>query len=447
MTATGDGASGAETGRAETGGGRRVRWDASAVLFVALVTGLVLAWLASIRLLAPDTPNIILGLWQWSDAAAYDWGGLSLLAEGRLDEWNTRRPTTAAVIAVLHATSHGSVGWAQAWLAGLNGVAIGAVGLLLWRRVGLPSAVAACLILLFFYREAIGTVLSENIGLALGCAALVMLWSGVVERRRWLIALGLFALAMALNARAGAYFVLPAIIVWLSVNAWRAGGGGLRRRAIAAFTVAGLWSAAAGLAGFLPNAWLLAWFGTGDGLPFGNFAPTLYGLVAGGEGWTRVYEVHPALQAMNDSQAFPLIFQLAWERFAAAPGDLVWGILRVYNQFFFQNGPRILTTALTLLGLWRIWRHPRRAEHGLLLAGLVGTWLSVPFLADGGLRVFAATIPFLAVVMALGAACLDRLPRWRPAGLPTGAGLAMAVVAVILAAVGPGTAIVAGRAA
>ena len=110
-----------------------------------------------------------------------------------------------------------------------------------------------------------GSLLSENLGLALGAAALALLWDGVQSGRRWLLALGLFTLALALNARAGAFFALPALVIWL---VWREQDSWAKSDDVC------LGGRGAGLLGFVPSAVLgLVYAPDGEALAFGLLRP------------------------------------------------------------------------------------------------------------------------------------------------------------------------------
>jgi hypothetical protein len=147
---------------------------------------------------------------------------------------------------------------------------------------------------------------------------------------------------------------------------------------------------------------------------FSNYSQSLYGLVVGGKGWTQVYIDHPNAQEGAD------IYALAFEAFRARPRGLMEGIGRMARAYLWPNEPyhafafivdasrsRTLQRAcyvLALVGLatclWR-WRDPL---HALLLAVAAGHLASIPFVPpiDAGLRVYAATIPVVAVIVAVG---------------------------------------------
>ncbi len=360
----------------------------------------------------PDGDNVLLGTLQRFDASAYEEGAYRLWQMGELDEFGARRPFTVGALGALFAVSGGSAVFAQLVFVWLNATAVFLASRAVAVSHGLAAALPCFAALLTFYHWHIGSFLSENLGLALGALAFALLWEGVRRDRAGLIAAGLVPLSLGMNARAGALFVLPILVLWLT---WR-----VRRRGSLAVAGTLLWTLAATASGFVAGAALDRAYGTEDGLPFGNFAPTLYGVVAGNEGWLQVYRDHPEVQDItNSADKYREIYRLALEQAADAPLTALHGVVDTYNDFFintdwheFYDDPvsRSVALILTLVGLWHAWRHRMQPECALLLTIQLGVFLSVPMLADGGTRVFAASIPATAALIGIGlVAILSRL--------------------------------------
>ena len=365
----------------------------------------------------PDGDNVLSGTLQRFDASAYEEGAYRLWQLGELDDFSARRPFTVAALGALFAVSGGSAAFAQAVFVWLNASAVFLASRAVAASHGPAAALPCFAALLTFYHWHIGSFLSENLGLALGALAFALLWDGVRRDRAGLIAAGLVALSLGMNARAGALFVLPVLVLWLS---WR-----VRRRGRGAVAATLLWTLAATASGFVAGAALDRVYGSEEGLPFGNFAPTLYGVVVGNEGWQQVYRDHPELtQAGNPADKFLQIYALALDHARDAPLTALHGVIDTYNDFFintdwheFYDDPvsRGLALILTLAGLWHAWRHRTHADCALLLAIQLGVFLSVPMLADGGTRVFAASIPATAALIGIGLVTV--LSRFRTAEL------------------------------
>ena len=382
----------------------------------------------------PDGDNVLSGTLQRFDASAYEEGAYRLWQLGELDEFAARRPFTVTVLGALFAISGGSAAFAQMVFVWLNATAVFLASRAVAASHGPAAALPCFAALLTFYHWHIGSFLSENLGLALGALAFALLWEGVRRDRAGLIAAGLVALSLGMNARAGALFVPPILVLWLS---WR-----VRRRGRGAIAATLLWTLAATASGFVAGAALDRAYGTEDGLPFGNFAPTLYGVVVGNEGWQQVYRDHPELtQAGNPSETFLQIYALALEHARDAPLTALHGVVDTYNDFFintdwheFYDDPvsRGLALILTLAGLWHAWRHRMQPDCALLLAIQLGVFLSVPMLADGGTRVFAASIPATAALIGIGLVTV--LSRLRMAKSATSSGVTSTVPSLALLA-------------
>ena len=153
----------------------------------------------------PTGPNVSLGVLPLLDAVSYETGGLLLAEDGIIDGENAKRPMTAAALGVLFAVNKGNLQLTQSLLVLLNAAAVFAAARMIWRSHGLAAGLLVLVSLFVFFSDHLGSLLSENLGLALGAAAFALLWEGVRSERRWLLALGLFALSLGLNARAGAF--------------------------------------------------------------------------------------------------------------------------------------------------------------------------------------------------------------------------------------------------
>jgi hypothetical protein len=376
---------------------------------------------------------ILAGLLPNSDAAGYFAGALHFLQQGGLSPWTTRRPLSVLHLAGLLDIG-GSLHLALITLGISVAAAIAMVIAAIGRNKGLGLAAGTGAVLIPFYFPTLGSVMSENVGLTLGLCGFALMWTAISGRdRSKLFALGLGIMALGLAARAGAMFVLPVSVFFAG---WQ-----FRGESRFSLTAAGLSLLAVALA-FSINWALLSLYGAEGGGGFSNFAFTLYGLVSGGHDWTWVYQQFPKLYALPEGEQAREVYHLALAHLAAHPVDLLSGILRRYNDFIFNarwyriegiGGLRYALTAIAVAGLVHIVR--RRDTHAsFILAGTIGTLLSVPFLGDGGVRVHAATIAFSAVLLGYGMRFI--LSRFRPANPPdpdaAGTELLPVALAVIL---------------
>jgi hypothetical protein len=393
----------------------------TATLFV-FALDLAGLWLAA----ESGSAMLIGGLLPWSDASAYLWGAQLLNAGAPLDAWHGRRPFFMSLFAVLLGVTQENLQWSNAIL-----VAIIAVACFLFARSvrashGAAAAVVALLVIWIFYSRFIGTPLSEHLGLALGAIALAVLWQSAQQSRLGLFwAVGLWLLTCALITRAGAFFVLPALLAW---GIWHSYHTVSLRESL---KVMAMGSAAIG-AGFMLDS-LLRHVLVPDAVPFGNFSYTLYGLIVGNKGWSRVLFDHPEIAQLGDAEAARYVYQLAFEAFRANPMSAVTGALGAWRDYFSYYGrglfsfipggePRLVACVLSGLGLANcLWRW-REAPYSMILAITAGVFLSIPFVppADSySMRIYAATIPLMALLVGLGLAFIPSmlgaidLPRTR----------------------------------
>jgi hypothetical protein len=360
------------------------------------------------------------GLLPWSDSSAYLDGGLSLLHEGQLSSWNMRRPLNASFLSFRLALTGEDLQWAlilQMWMVA---TACFLAARALTRTHGAASGLALFALLYEFARPYVGTTLSESLGLSFGCLAFAVLWQvAMTTQPHVAFGIGMLLLSLALTARAGAFFVLPFLLLWavwggLRLAApWRTIGWGIGGMAVA----------------FLLNGMLLWSLGTEGGLFQANFAETLYGLSAGGKGYTQAYKDHPELHEMiahgHSREAAYGFYQLAIGRIVADPRSFLETYFRNLLRFLFVRGGAfhfvdevawnkhggalqdhwlnsllLVASFFTLVFLIVRPRDPFLRQLALAVSGIA---LSAPFLIqDGGYRLLAATMPYTGALPAIG---------------------------------------------
>lgn len=380
--------------------------------------------------------NAIGGLLPFSDAQGYYFEANRLL-DGQPLVWSARRPLFTAFLAVLLAVT-GSLYVALAVMVALNAAATFLLARELRLSFGALSATVATLILFAFYRHDGGTgvVLTENLGSLLGTMAFTTLLRGMrlQDTRSYLS--GTVALTAALMARAGAFFVLPAVAAAAFVSLRQEG----RRTSLRSALVT-LGAIVIAAAAFLTWGQRLS-NPTASHAAFSNYSQPLYGLVVGGKGWEQVHIDHPNAQEGAE------IYALAYQAFRARPSGLIEGLAKMtraylwpsepYHMFaFVQDGPRTgwlqrMCYLLVVVGLGAcVWRWPDPI-YALVLAAAVGHFVSIPFVPpiDAGLRVYAATTPVLALLVAAGIAVPGSLLAglWRRLAIRTAPSVPAAVV-------------------
>lgn len=349
------------------------------------------------------------GIFPWSDGGNYYRGAQELLETGTLDDWNCRRPLNAALLAVRLAFTGGSLQGALL----LQCVFLAYAVLMFARTVsgdfGWPGGLLAFALTFVLGRKHLHWVSSESLGLTLGALAFALLWTGARKGRKLPLLTGAATLALALNARAGPFLVLPSLVLWAGL-AWRKERG--FRRGMAGVVAAGI------LLGFLLNGSLIRIYGGRWSVGHGNFSLTLYGLATGKPGWQRIYEDFPEARAMPEEALMRFGYDRAAEAFVRDPALLVRGLASSFGVFLErfpapykrEIGQFAGTTVLWILvagflaGIARFLLRSRgKGPSGLLAAYAVGFLASVPFLwVDGGERVLLPAMPALAALAAAG---------------------------------------------
>jgi hypothetical protein len=373
---------------------------------------------------------IIGGILPWSDASGYLSDAWSL-AEGQLmSAFSGRRPWYASTLGALFRLSNGNLAITLAILSVLVAIACFALTREIQATHGTLVGVTVLTIMLFYYRITIGTNMTENLGTALGAIGLAVLWKGASRRQIRIIYLGLLLMTLALAARAGAFMVLPMLVLW---GAWVFRG---RSRLSISFLVGGI---AAVFLGFSLDFALRELLTDSQSVAFSNYAYVLYGIGVGGKNWTQVMVDHPELLQLTDPELSARVSQLAWDVLRSNPMLALQGLLSAWRDYFSltTNGAfgfinrfsewntettflNVAIWGLSAVGLFGCLTRLRDSSRSLTLAATIGILASVPLVPpidSDSMRAYAATIPISAVWVGLGVATLSqvfgRLPSSR----------------------------------
>jgi len=192
----------------------RLRGWVGRTLSFTLTLALFALALAGLWAIGQTQSTVLNGIVPLYDASDYHADAFRLLAGQDLSDFSARRPLFAGFLSGL------------LWLTGQNLMAtlglltlitavsayIAAQEILITH--GPEVAVFVLIILFLFYRHHSGTVMSENLGVPLGTLGFVLMWRGTAQKKNTLFWLGLFVTTLALNARAGAFFILPLLLIW-----------------------------------------------------------------------------------------------------------------------------------------------------------------------------------------------------------------------------------------
>lgn len=375
---------------------------------------------------------IIGGLLPFSDAAGYFNDANRLIVDGVFSEFSTRRPLFAGLLAVVLKLTGGNLKLTLAILVLITALAIYLATIQVRRRIGAAPAALFMLICFLFYRRFIGTTLTEHLGMTLGVLGFALLWLSAVEKRVTTAFCGIVLLTLALIARAGAFFALPMLILWMVIF-FR------DDTSLSSFKIL-LVASACVMFGFAVNYILILVVGNPNGGAFSNFAYVLYGLVFGGDWHAAINNPPPEIIGLSGKALTDKLYQISIAAVMDKPSLLLSGILRAWKVYilngyafpliddpgypgikklFYPNlfsnvqSLTVYATALLHIAVFHIlalagayWSYRNRTREGsVIMAFLGGIFLSIPFVpswdSDIG-RVYAATIPVLAMMPSYG---------------------------------------------
>jgi hypothetical protein len=351
----------------------------------------------------------------YSDASNYVNGAKCLLTFGKLDEFTARRPLgTCLMSAVLELTGQ-NYQWALILLTVLAGISTFLAAYETWRAGGVAPAVLQLALCYFAMRLWLPLFLSETPGYILGSMSYTFLLAGFRLRSFPRALCGFGFLILALTARAGAMFVIPLVALYAIYFF----GSNFRDALKKCLQVAGVGGALLVLSPLLDMRLAPASSGYQ-----GNFSYSLYGIAAGGKGWTYVSVEHPEVESItSDGEKSRYIYALFWKKVTLEPGlffstlarSFLAGVIhfhRVLYGLIWPIPPTIpgvfAVVACCLLVL------PARRRSGpwaFLLPVFIGGLISAPFLGDAGPRAFAATFPFQAGLAACAIPLVMNLVR------------------------------------
>ena len=384
--------------------GRLTSFTATLIVFAVQLAGI---WYSGLN----ESNYVMGGLLTMTDTAGYYESALRLLEGKTFSIIGSWRPLSHGVLATLLALTQQNLQISIALLVLITAVACFLLAREVQRSHGLAAGVLVVTILFLFYRKYMGTVSTENLGLALGAIALAILWRGTVHRTINLCLLGIFLLTVALNVRAGAFLILPALVLW---GTWV-----FRRRSLR-FLIGGF---SVVLLGFILNSLVFKSVSLPNTMSNSNFSYSLYGLLVGGN-WQTVFNEHPELAGLNDLERSQRVYQLVINILRTSPFSLVRGCVRawtdfIWNDFVFSfvesTKVNVVLQILSLIALINCYRERQTPFASFIFASAMGILLSVPFLPpwDAGVRIYAVTIPFFALLPALGLAFVAKNRQWR----------------------------------
>jgi hypothetical protein len=360
-------------------------------------------------------PQVIGGLIPISDGAEYYFNSLRLL-NGQFFSNFGSRPLFSSYLSSLLFFSGKNLQITIAIMVLINAICTYLATIKVRKEFGPLISTMFLLLLFFFFRRYTGKVMSENLGFGLGLIGFTLLLEGIRSRKKVLLLSSIFFFSFGLNARAGAFFILPFLILGVTIFL---DDKKLNWRLLIMFSFISVLA-------FLINFLLLKVLTLSGGLPFSNFSYILYGMAHGGVGWTGVMKDHPELfsqlkPVFSDEYA-KIIMNLALQAIKNNPLNFITGYVKEllnfvnFNSnvsiFSFVSGENKLTTQLvqvllyilSFLGTYRLIEKRKEPFYKIFILALIGNLLSVPFvIADASyMRAFAVTVPFLILLPCFG---------------------------------------------
>lgn len=361
-----------------------------------------------------QTQSIALsGLIPVSDAQAYYMDASRILHGMSITQFTGMRPLFAGLFSTFLLLTDQNLMAALGIFTAIAGLAAYLTVSELKKTHGAETAVFFLMLIFLYYRHHSGTTMSETLGVSFGLLGLALTWQGLSTKREWFALLGIATIALALNVRPGAMFVLPALLLW---GGWVFRG---QKKLSIRFLLIGI--LLIGLSFYANNLMIRALFGE-KGVAFENFAWAFYGLASGGKSWTYVFEANPQLRLLPDNEVTPTIYKLAFELILSNPLLLVKGAFFYWKMFFsntwynaysFVAGDNYWVNEaarwgmyiLGGLGVFRWFKNRTDPFVSLAVIGALGVLTSVPFVPPTDayrVRLYAATIPFFALLPVLG---------------------------------------------
>jgi hypothetical protein len=366
--------------------------------------------------------NMVLGLMPFIDAQGFYSDSLRLMAGRLFENTGTYRPLFSVFLATLLKLGNGNLQMSVAILAIIFALGVFSLAAEARNAFGAWAGVALIVFLQFFYRQFVGATMTEQLGVPLGAFGLTALLQAMRKNNLWYFLAGLFLLSFALLVRSGAYFVLPALMLFGWVRFTKDKKSFFINAFLLFIAVALPWGI---------DSLVRSRVAPPDAVVSGNFAFHLYGQARGGEGWRDIYREHPELKGLPMAEVGRVAYQYAFEEIKKNPFGLVQGAVTSLGKFFspiylfdvFQTrNPiinfilQILSFILFLAGLWFVWKKRAIPTYALLLACLAGILLSVPFVPPwdggpwwGGIRIHSATLGVHLLITGIGLAGLLRL--------------------------------------
>ncbi len=357
----------------------------------------------------------ISGLLPWSDGRGFYIDALRLLQGWGISDFSNWRPLFTPYLALLLLIGGQNLQLTVAVLTALVAVVCYAAIEEVRRSHGALAAVFLLAILYFFYRRYIGYTTAEQVGFPLGVLGFALLWRAASLRQRKSALAGVLLVTMGLFVRFGAFFVIPALLIW----------GGVYFRGSRRFDWRFVgWGTAAFVVCLLFYAGVVYGLSEKPESPLPYYSKILYQFSKGygKRGDIALYRDHPELENLDEEERTRRTLNLAWQNVRQEPSALLDGARHTYEvlasmpsyhaySFIETKSDRIASLipygmgALCLLGLVGALVKRGEGVFSLTLAGVLGVLISVPFAPPdlyNRMRFYAASMPVFGMLPLCG---------------------------------------------
>ena len=348
--------------------------------------------------------SIIGGLLPFNDASTYYNDSQKIIYGIDISSFSARRPLFAAYLASLTFVFRQNLFVVFLCLTGVCSFCCYLFSYEVKRRYGALAGMVGLLFLYIYYRRFIGTTLTEHLGVTLGVLSLCLFWCSITRGKKIILAyLGLLTLTMALCSRAGTFFILPTLALWVAYY--------FKSNKYLWWHIL-LFTAGIICLGFLLNQFVLWGLYRSTTVSFANFSQVLYGIVVGGKGWMQIHIDHPEAFKLVEPELSKQIYNYAFDAFLEDPTKILTACLGSWKHFFYyqQGGYSFLPKAFILspiawicsfAAFFFMYRN-KSPFFAFFIAAFVGILLSVPFVPprdSATMRTYAASIMFFVMLL------------------------------------------------
>jgi len=157
-------------------------------------------------------PTMISGLIPLGDGENYYTDALRWLNGDFFSDYSARRPLFTAFLTTITKITNQNIQEMQALIMFFMAIAFFFSLKSMQKRFN-SFAVTLFFVLIFLYsRQYIGCFVSETVGLIFGLSGFALLIEKYEDLNHWSFYLAIFLITLALNARAGAFFILPFLL-------------------------------------------------------------------------------------------------------------------------------------------------------------------------------------------------------------------------------------------